>query len=281
MSKLRVVINAVRVPWLATEESEHGVVRPVSLEFSDEWSRRNARALSAFVDAVGDVRDAWLLFDDGKDPDPEDLVQMIEDVLDERRYRCRPIQEAVRVMSFADARGIDFSYCFVLGLVEGEFPSMPDRGFLLRKRVEWQERRREAAYPLIDLMFGSGHVSLSAFASEGSDRSPFLPCSEIIRRPLSRRWLPPHKTATQHSCGLRGANCRRNCPHSGQARRLDTVPASLWRRAMPDQLRMEVCREDRGRGGRMARRSAASAAESRNRRYWSRNWRHTSDVRFS
>jgi ATP-dependent helicase/DNAse subunit B len=250
MSKLRVVINAVRVPWLATEESEHGVVRPVSLEFSDEWSRRNARALSAFVDAVGDVRDAWLLFDDGKDPDPEDLVQMIEDVLDERRYRCRPIQEAVRVMSFADARGIDFSYCFVLGLVEGEFPSMPDRGFLLRKRVEWQERRREAAYSLIDLMFGSGHVSLSAFASEGSDRFSISP---LFRDHPQAAVEEVASTAQDGDPGTR-ADFEAQIA-AGIALTQDRpdvltqfLPACGVAPCL-DQLRMEVCREDRGRGG--------------------------------
>ena len=250
MSKLRVMVNAVHVPWLGTEGSEHGIAGPAYLEFSDEWSRRNARALSAFLDAVADIRDALMLFHSGKDPAPEDLIQMIEDVLGERRYRCRPVKEAVRVMSFTDSRGMGFRHCFVLGLVEGEFPSMPDRGFLLRKPVEWQERRREAAYSLIDLMFGSEHVSLSAFASDGSDRfsiSPLLrDCPQETVEEVASTAQEDDSSAcadfeAQIAAGIALSQDRPDVL-------MQLLPACGVTRCL-EQLRMEVCRELNGRGG--------------------------------
>jgi len=250
MSKLRVMVNAVRVPWPAAEGSKFSIARPDNLEFSDEWSRRNARALSAFVDAVGDVRDALMLFDGGKGPAPEELVRMIEDVLDERRYRCRPVEEAVRVMSFADSRGMGFRHCFVLGLVEGEFPSMPDRGFLLRKPVEWQERRREAAYSLIDLMLGCERVSLSAFAADGSDRFSISP---LLRDCPQETVEEVASTAQDDDSGARadfetqiavGAALSQDRPDV----LMQLLPACGASQCL-EQLRMEVCREGSGRGG--------------------------------
>ena len=229
---------------------ERGNARPADLEFYDEWSRRNARALSAFADAVADVRDALLLFRGGKDPAREELVQMIEDVLDERRYRCRPVKEAVRAMTLLDSRGMDFRHCFVLGLVEGEFPSIPDRGFLLRKPVEWQERRREAAYCLIDVLSGSEYVSLSAFAADGSSRFAISPLLKDHRQATVEEVASAaHRDGSvgradfevQVAAGIALTQDRPDV----LMQLLQACDVSQWL----EQLRMEVCRDGRGRGG--------------------------------
>lgn len=134
-----------------------------------EWSRRNSSALGSLVEVLEDIRDTIMLFGEQGRVSTDDLIRAIEDAVGNRRYRCEPTIDAVRVMSVREARGVEFEHCFVLGLVEGEFPAPQQRGFLQERQSEWRERRWEAAHHLLDILDSTENVHLTAFASDNSN----------------------------------------------------------------------------------------------------------------
>jgi len=160
---LKVLTNGVLAPWLLADpfNGRDGSV-------IGEWSRRNASALRSLIDALEDVRDAVLLFDDRGAVSNNELIRIIEDAIDDGRYRCDPLVDAVQVMGFKEVRGAEFKHCFVLGLVEEEFPVPQQCSFLPERRGEWRDRCIEAAHQLLDILYCNENAYFTAFASEDS-----------------------------------------------------------------------------------------------------------------
>jgi hypothetical protein len=244
LAQLQLVSNGV----LALGRPPDAAVREVS-PWQLEWSRSNAAALSTTVEVLADVRDALLLFGNGCDVSVADLITIIGDAIRDRRYRCEPTRDAVRVMSLHDARGVSLSHCFVLGLVEGEFPAAPERGFLLRRKGEWHERRREATHSLLDVLRSSRHTYLSTFAADGSRAAGISP---ILRG--CRQTSVPEAAAGQDVCA--------EAPFDLPASAMAALPLEynirdhLLKLRSPDeisrsiaQLKMEIQREIDGNRG--------------------------------
>lgn len=214
-----------------------------------EWSRRNASALAALVDVLMDIRDTILLFDEAGTVSRDDLIQTVEDAVDGRRYRCEPTVDAVLVMGYQEARGAEFRHCFLLGLVEGEFPTPQQRSFVLEGGGEWRERCFDAAHLLLDVLDGNSDVFLTAFASENSSVVGISPVLDGVKQErvaaladLSDDSAPgytrPHAQAAAGLAFTAG--------ETDQLLRL-LEPGDVSRAVR--QLRMEVCREIQPFGG--------------------------------